>query len=67
MVAAIDMTYWVADEPVVEGTKEPETIALCFGLEGKDLSDYGPMLVWSYYSRNEYAGRHKGVMWNAVG
>ena len=30
MVAAIDMTYWVADEPVMEGTKEPETMALCF-------------------------------------
>lgn len=45
MVAAIDMTYWVADEPVMEGTKEPETITLRFGLEGKSLSDYGLILV----------------------
>lgn len=45
MVAAIDMTYWVADEPVMKGTKEPETITLRFGLEGKSLSDYGLILV----------------------
>ena len=67
MVAAIDMTYWVADEPVMEGTKELETMALCVCLEGKGLSDYGPMLVCSYYTRNEYTGRHESARWNAVG
>lgn len=49
MVAATDMTYWVANERTMEGTKEPETIALCFSLESESLTDYGPMLVCRYY------------------
>lgn len=49
MVAATDMTYWVADGRTMEGTKEPETRALCFSLESENLTDYGPRLVCRYY------------------